>query len=125
MKRHLLALALAAIGLPGCASIVSGQNQSVSVITPPIDGAKCKLTNDKGEWYLAETPGSVTVRRAYGALTVACDKNDYKGLTTVESSTKGMAFGNVLFGGVIGAGVDVGTGAAYDYPTTITVPMRN
>lgn len=34
-----------------------------------------------------------------------------------------MAFGNILFGGVIAAGVDVATGAAYDYPTMITVLM--
>jgi hypothetical protein len=32
-----------------------------------------------------------------------------------------MAFGNILFGGVIGVGVDVATGAAYDYPALITV----
>jgi hypothetical protein len=34
-----------------------------------------------------------------------------------------MAFGNILLGGVIGAAVDVGTGAAYDYPSLITVLM--
>lgn len=34
-----------------------------------------------------------------------------------------MAFGNLLFGGVIGAGVDIGTGAAYDYPNLISVPF--
>jgi hypothetical protein len=44
-------------------------------------------------------------------------------MVSVKSSTKAMAFGNILFGGVIGAGVDVATGAAYDYPTLITVVM--
>ena len=34
-----------------------------------------------------------------------------------------MAFGNILLGGVIGAGVDIGTGAAYDSPSLITVQM--
>lgn len=34
-----------------------------------------------------------------------------------------MAFGNILFGGVIGAAVDAGSGAAYDYPTLISVIM--
>jgi len=34
-----------------------------------------------------------------------------------------MAFGNIIFGGVIGAGVDISTGAAYDYPSLITVMM--
>jgi phosphoketolase len=41
----------------------------------------------------------------------------------VNSSTKGMAFGNILFGGPIGAGVDMASGAAYDYPNLITVMM--
>jgi hypothetical protein len=45
------------------------------------------------------------------------------GLATVKSKTKGMAFGNILFGGAIGAGVDAGTGAAYDYPQLISVAM--
>jgi hypothetical protein len=34
-----------------------------------------------------------------------------------------MAFGNILFGGFIGAGVDMSTGAAYDYPDLIHVAM--
>ena len=41
----------------------------------------------------------------------------------VASSTKAMAFGNILLGGVIGAGVDIGTGAAYDYPEVISVAL--
>lgn len=34
-----------------------------------------------------------------------------------------MAFGNIIFGGVIGVGVDVATGAAYDYPEVISIPL--
>ncbi|MEJ2347313.1 MAG: hypothetical protein P8090_18335 [Gammaproteobacteria bacterium] len=64
------------------------------------------------------------VHRSYGDLSVNCKKDgEEPGLTTVKSSTKGMAFGNILFGGVVGAGVDVATGAAYDYPSLITVQM--
>jgi hypothetical protein len=42
----------------------------------------------------------------------------------VKSKTKGMSFGNVLAGVIIGAGVDMGDGAAYDYPTEIVVPVK-
>lgn len=109
--------------LSGCASIVSGTNQSVTVDTPGCAAALCKLTNDKGAWAVT-TPGSVVVHRAYGPLSIVCAKEGYpSAATTVASATKGMAFGNLLFGGVIGAGVDMGTGAAYDYPTAIMVPM--
>ena len=120
--------ALASLGLAGCASIVSGNTQSLSVKTldkadQELAGGKCSLTNDKGVWYLT-TPGSVTVHRSYADLVVACEAPDQEpGSTRAPSSTKAMAFGNILIGGVIGAGVDVATGAAYDYPQQITVSL--
>lgn len=113
--------------LSGCASIVSGTNQTVSVQTvkdgDQLEGASCKLENSKGIWFI-KTPGSVVVHRAYGDLSVKCEKDGVDaGFATVKSHTKGMAFGNLLFGGAIGVGVDVGSGAAYDYPTIITLTM--
>ncbi|MFH1334789.1 MAG: hypothetical protein ABIH77_05820 [Pseudomonadota bacterium] len=119
------AIICAASLLSGCASIVDGSNESVSVSTPPAKGATCKLTNSKGTWYVNKTPGSTTVHRAYGDMKVTCKKSGYKsGKKDVKSKTKGMAFGNVVFGGVIGAGVDMANGSAYDYPTNIVVPMQ-
>jgi hypothetical protein len=111
----------------GCASIVTGQSQSLSVeardAASPVVGANCKLTNDKGTWFVV-TPGSAMVQRSYGDLSVQCEKQGMApGILTTKSMTKGMAFGNILFGGIIGAGVDVATGAAYDYPSLITVHM--
>jgi hypothetical protein len=83
--------------------------------------SSCKLTNSKGAWFV-KTPGTVTVHRAFGDLAVNCDHDKFDpALMSVASATKGMAFGNIIFGGVIGAGVDIGTGAAYDYPVLITV----
>jgi hypothetical protein len=123
LKTGLFVGALSLSIMSGCASIVSGTNQSITVDTPGCGGASCKLTNDKGNWAVT-TPGSVVVNRAYGALTILCTKDGFpSGTTTVASSTKPMAFGNIIFGGVIGAGVDVTTGAAYDYPNSILVPM--
>jgi hypothetical protein len=121
---------LAAVSMlgSGCASIVTGHDQSVSVETRSKQGqavmsANCKLTNDKGTWFVT-SPGSVTIRRSYSDLLVNCEKEHQDpGLASVKSSTKAMAFGNIIFGGVIGAGVDIASGAAYDYPTMITVLM--
>jgi hypothetical protein len=45
------------------------------------------------------------------------------GTVYAKSDTKGMVFGNILLGGVVGAGVDIATGAAYDYPEVIAVEM--
>lgn len=122
-----IVLAVGALQFAGCASIVNGQNQSVSVETRtesgPVAGANCKLTNNKGTWFVT-TPGSTTVQRSFEDLAVRCDKEAHEpGLTSVKSTTKAMAFGNIIFGGIIGAGVDMSTGAAYDYPSLISVTM--
>lgn len=112
--------------LSGCASIVSGSEQSLSVVamgeSGNVNGARCSLSNDKGQWYTT-TPGSVTVRRSYSDMAVTCQNAKTSGALQVKSATKGMAFGNILFGGIIGAGVDMSTGAAYDYPALITIQM--
>jgi hypothetical protein len=130
MLRHftLAAATLVAAQLTGCASIVSGTNQSVSVETTTstgeaVAGANCKLSNNKGTWFVT-TPGSTTVHRSYENLAVHCTKDAHEpGMVSAKSSTKAMAFGNAIFGGVIGVGVDVATGAAYDYPIMIKVRM--
>lgn len=122
-KLSLVALISTATLLTSCASIVNGQNQPVSVSTTP-KNATCALENNKGKWYINNTPGSVTVNRSYHDLQVTCEKKGYKKAEKkVASATKAMAFGNVVFGGVIGAGVDMADGAAYDYPTEIQVPL--
>jgi len=121
--RNLLLLAVLPPLVSGCASIVTGQNQTISVETVGVNDAKCSLANDEGTWFTT-TPGSVTVKRSYSNLNVTCKKDQLTGCTSVKSSTKGMAFGNILAGGIIGAAVDCGTGSAYDYPTVIKVDMN-
>lgn len=126
MKR-LAIPALLLLTTSGCASIVNGTNQPLSVETrmkgASLAGANCRLMNDKGTWFVT-TPGSVTVHRSFADLSVQCDKEGVQpGITSIKSSTKGMAFGNLLFGGVIGAGVDIANGSAYDYPALIQIEM--
>jgi hypothetical protein len=96
----------------------------LSVTTDPVTGANCTLENNKGVWYVPSTPGSVTVHRSFEDLQVSCKKKGFpKAIKSVKSSTKAMAFGNLVFGGVAGGAVDVATGAAYDYPQSIQVPI--
>lgn len=117
----------ASVGTTGCASIVSGVNQPLSVETrhqgASLAGASCKLSSNKGTWFVT-TPGSIVVHRGYQDLLVECTKDGTPdGVASIASSTKAMAFGNILFGGLIGVGVDAGTGAAYDYPELISIEM--
>ncbi len=117
----------ALLTLSGCASITGGQEQSLSVETrnaqATVSGALCELSNDKGKWFTS-SPGSVVVRRSHEALAVICKKDGIEpGQVSVESTTKASMAGNILFGGLIGAAVDHGTGAAYQYPPLIQVLM--
>lgn len=111
----------------GCASIVNGTSQVITVEThqsaTPVSGASCEMANSKGTYHVT-TPGSLTVHRAYGDLTVTCTKEGMPdGIAKVTSSTKPMVFGNILFGGAIGVVVDTTGGAAYDYPEVIRIVM--
>lgn len=111
--------------LSSCASIVNGTHQNINVHTTPVGGAVCTLENNKGRWILNRTPGSVTVARSFHDLRINCSKKGYRhGFAQVNSKTKAMAFGNIIFGGIIGAGVDVADGAAYDYPNDIFVNLE-
>jgi uncharacterized protein YceK len=127
IRKEVFVAMVAVTLVSGCASIVNGQNQSLSVQTQKagkqVAGASCKLSNPDGVWFVT-TPGSTTVDRSFENLVIQCDKEGFgPGLNSVKSSTKAMAFGNIIFGGVIGAGVDMASGAAYDYPELITIEM--
>ncbi len=111
--------------LTGCASIVSGTHENLSVTTTPVEKATCVLSNDKGQWYIKSTPGSVKVHKSRKDLDVTCSKEGYKSNSLrVSSNIKAMVAGNILVGGLIGAGVDTVDGAAFAYQHTIQVPLR-
>lgn len=112
----------------GCASITGTTGQSVSIQTKSISsteisGANCELTNNKGTWFVT-TPGSVSIHRSNDDLQILCKKQgEENGRVAVVSATKGSMFGNILFGGGIGAIIDHNNGSAYEYPTLIPVVM--
>jgi hypothetical protein len=118
------ALSIAALS-SGCATITTGMYQVVSVESSakgaPVTGAACRLENNKGSWFV-RTPGTVPVHRSYQDMKVSCAHDEHDAaLVVVPSATKAMVFGNILIGGAIGAGVDIGIGSAYDYPALISV----
>jgi hypothetical protein len=118
-------LGLVALVVSGCASMISGTNQSLSVSTTGCPGATCQLTNSKGTWYVT-VPGSVTVHRGYGDMTVVCKKDGFSDARAQVSSATKLATGANVAWGIflpVGAGVDAATGAAYDYPAEIVVTM--
>ena len=75
LKIRIILLILSFLFLSNCASIMSDSVQAISVDTPNCRGAKCTLNNSNGVYFVQSTPGTVSVEKAFGDLTVTCEKN--------------------------------------------------
>jgi hypothetical protein len=124
---RLLAL-LGCVMATGCASVTGGNVQKMYVTTQAqagaaVAGASCVLSNDKGNWRLM-SPGETSIVRSNKSMEVKCDKpGEQQGIVSVESTTRGAMFGNIIVGGLVGAAIDHTSGAAYEYPEVINVIM--
>jgi hypothetical protein len=114
--------------LSGCATITKDANQSVQIETyskdnQPVTGAKCVAQNDRGQW-TAMAPGAVSVHRSGENLLINCEKEgEPSGKGTVISRANGGMFGNIVFGGGVGAIIDHNKGTAYTYPSWVRIIM--
>ncbi len=124
MQLKSLSVGLLGLALVGCASITRGTKEVFVVDSTPQD-AEVRLSSGQ----VGRTPASFEVGRR-DALTVFVSKPGYKSRTLIVQSevggggAAGMA-GNVLFGGIIGAGVDAGTGAMYEHkPNPLMVQLE-
>lgn len=131
MQKRTIFISLVAVALSfltGCASITAGKNQPVSIETHcsgvSIEGAHCRLVNDKGEWFISQTPGSVVIQKAWGDLAVKCTKEGKgEAIGSFRSASNMGVWGNIILGGLIGFAVDAGSGAGFDYPPKMNVDL--
>ena len=71
------------------------------------------------------TPGSVAVDKSQHDITVRCRLDGFQeAVGTFDSEFQGMTAGNILFGGLIGIGVDAASGAMHEYDHTVTVVLQ-
>lgn len=113
-----------ALSFAGCASVVEGTDQQISVSTPGANGAHCNLSSPDGTYNISSTPGTVTVDKSKHDIAVLCQKTGYEdGNTTISSNFEGMTLGNILIGGVVGVGIDAASGAMNEYPKDVKVMM--
>ena len=112
----------------GCASITGSELQSVMVSAKTksgeaVAGAECALQSPRGNWK-ATTPSSVMVVRSADDLDVECKKDGHvPGLAKLISRAHGGMFGNIIFGGGIGALIDHNKGTGYEYPNAAVIVM--
>ncbi|MCG8493015.1 MAG: hypothetical protein MI743_15450 [Sneathiellales bacterium] len=116
---------LISLALGACSTATRGTTQQIFVDTKEVEDAKCTLKNHKGQWTVESTPGTATVPRGGGAITVDCEKPNYKKSSQVVAENfEEMTLGNVLIGGIIGIAVDAASGAAFKYPERVSVYME-
>jgi uncharacterized protein YceK len=110
--------------LPGCATIMEGSSQSVSVSTTPA-GALCNV--DRAGTHIgtvAATPGSIHLDKSKNDLMISCTKEGFQPATLAQSPKfVGTTFGNIVAGGLIGVAVDAASGANYEYPSDIHLDL--
>jgi len=116
------------LALSGCATVTRGTTEMYRIETDP-PGAIATLSNNR----VCKTPCDIRVNRK-SSFQVDIVKPGYEDFSTVVQSTAdgagkaGMA-GNIILGGIIGAGVDAGSGAMHSHqpnPLVVTlVPLSD
>lgn len=104
----------------GCASIINGTTQEVSVSSNP-SGAKVKADgSDSGE-----TPTKLKLKRKTDHVLVFTKDGYEEEQRTLTHVISGAVCGNIIAGGLIGWGVDAATGAQYKLiPGTVHVDLK-
>lgn len=120
--RHLLVLLVAFTS--GCATIVEGGAQVITVTTIP-SGASCTFDRDGQRiGVIFDTPGSLAVDSSRKAIVVTCEKPGYEPVAGSDvSQPDGAIFSNILLAlaAPIGLIVDLEIAADYHYGATIIV----
>ncbi|MGB4101446.1 MAG: hypothetical protein WBK91_06025 [Alphaproteobacteria bacterium] len=110
--------------LSGCASIIEGRSQQITINTNPA-GADCTLIrNGTPLGHVNPTPGGIYIEKTKYDMTIECAKEGYDKATYMnKSGVAGATVGNIVAGGLIGWGVDSATGAdnKYDSPVNLTL----
>ena len=119
--------ALTTYVISGCATITTGTDQGIRVVTEKdVTGASCTLKDSKGNRsYIPRTPGTTYLTRGNAPLVITCTKPGYKSTTvSIEEDIAGATFGNIILGGGIGIIFDASSGAAQRYPDKVVIWME-
>lgn len=121
MKKLLLVASAASLSfaMGGCATVINGTSQDYEMASQP-EGAKMTLSNGQS----CTAPCKISLKRR-NDLTATVELDGYKTEKVyIQSRTGGAGVGNILLGGVIGAGVDASNGSMNSlYPRPLNVKL--
>jgi hypothetical protein len=111
--------ALLPMAIGGCATVINGTSQDYEMASKP-EGAKITLSNGQS----CTAPCKISLKRR-NDLTATVELAGYKTEKVyIQSRTGGAGVGNILLGGVIGAGVDASNGSMNSlYPRPLNVKL--
>jgi len=116
MNCKLMTALVVAAAASGCATIVKGTTQQISLNTPGAPGAQCTLVSEGIGTKTVTTPATLVLDKSQHNVAVTCKKQCFQdGVGIISSSTEGMAAGNIIAGGVVGLGIDAASGAMNKY----------
>jgi len=106
--------------LSGCASIINGTTQEVSISTTP-QGATVKTTDNAA----CITPCKLELARKQDHILNINKKGYEETNLTLQHVISGAVAGNIILGGLIGWGIDAASGAQYRLvPETVNVDLK-
>lgn len=120
----ILSAIMLCVMMTSCATVTADSEQSITVSTMPA-GARCILSSSEGNWVIANTPGTASVKRAFAPLSIHCRKSGAgQAETVLEAQTRNRAYGNILLLGYP-AFVDAATGDGYEYaPAQVMLTLK-
>ena len=116
---------LVAAGLmAGCATLIDGNQQAITVTTSP-PGAACTLDREGSRiGVVMETPALVPVEKSKRELVVTCRKAGYQTLAAiVRPRPLDLAFYDLVSFGPIGLVWDAAASSNYTYPGEVVLPL--
>jgi len=109
--------------LSGCASVIEGRAQEVTIQTNP-EGASCAVVRNGTPLGTVSTPGTIYIEKTKDDISIRCNKAGYAEATFVNKS--GYPEHNwlyILVGGPVGWGVDSASGADNLYASPVTIDL--
>jgi uncharacterized protein YceK len=120
MKKLLIMVVL----LSGCASIVDGGPDFINLSTNDGSSAKAEIISKLGVQTLT-LPTILTMPKSCDdvSIRVLDDDTNNASVAVIDSGVNPWIAGNIIFGGLIGLGVDALTGAICTYDSLTIVPL--
>jgi hypothetical protein len=121
-------LALSLCLLSSCASMFQGSHQNLTVATindKMPDKTRCNIKNEEGVWTAAPN-SAVNIHRDGNNMEIQCENEVQSGINHVDPEFDGAYLGLDLLLDlcIISCIVDGVSNSFYEYPSFITVPMK-